>query len=276
MSTCAATVLGSLVEPSKTSTATGQPVAVQSRPKTICSVPFLRSRLWPALGEFAVGPLDVAGGQVVEHQGVFLEVALGEALLDGRLALDEPVHRGVQLLRVDGTEVEHFPERGDGAFGCQGAGGGELRLRVDDAGDEQCDDEVADATGASGEQGGECELADGGEHGGDVAVWEASETGEGVVGADELLSAEDAADGVDGVGGELGEVGEGSLLDAGRRRGRTLGGGWRGARSGWGRSRYTWIPLSRHSTAITRTQAPSIPAFTWLHFARLLGLLGYT
>ena len=123
-----------------------------------------------ALGEFAVRSLDVAGGQVVEHQGVFLEVALGEALLDGCLALDEPVHCGVQLLRVDGAEVEHLPERGDGAFGRQGAGGGELRLRVDDAGDEQCEDEVAVAAGASGEQGGESELADGGEHGGDVAV----------------------------------------------------------------------------------------------------------
>ena len=89
--------------------------------------------------------------------------------------------------------------------GCQGAGGGELRLRVDDAGDEQCEDEVADATGASGEQGGECELADGGEHGGDVSVGEASEAGEGVVGTDELLSAEDAAEGVDGGGGKLGE-----------------------------------------------------------------------
>ena len=101
---------------------------------------------------------------------MFLEVALGEALLDGCLALDEPVHCGVQLLRVDGAEVEHLPERGDGAFGRQGAGGGELRLRVDDAGDEQCEDEVAVAAGASGEQGGESELADGGEHGGDVAV----------------------------------------------------------------------------------------------------------
>ena len=44
LSTCAATVWGSLVEPSKTSTATGHPVAVQSRPKTICSVPFLPFR----------------------------------------------------------------------------------------------------------------------------------------------------------------------------------------------------------------------------------------
>ena len=47
-----------------------------------------------------------------------------------------------------------------------------------------------------------------------MAVWEASEAAEGVVGTDESLSAEDAAQGVDGGGGELGEVGEGSLLDA--------------------------------------------------------------
>ena len=115
---------------------------------------------------------------------------------------------------VDGGEVEHLPERGDGAFGRQGAGGGELRLRVDDAGDEQGEDEVAEAPGAAGEQGRDSELADGGEHGCDVAVWEASEAGEGVVGTYELLAAEDVAESVDGGIGKLGEVGEGSLLDA--------------------------------------------------------------
>ena len=41
------TVSGSTVEPSKTSTATGQPSAVHSSPKTICNVPFLPSRLYP-------------------------------------------------------------------------------------------------------------------------------------------------------------------------------------------------------------------------------------
>ena len=47
LSTCAATVFGSLVEPEKTSTATGKPSAVHSNPNTICAVPFLPSRLWP-------------------------------------------------------------------------------------------------------------------------------------------------------------------------------------------------------------------------------------
>ena len=120
----------------------------------------------------------------------------------------------VQLLRVGRAEVEHLAERGDGGFGRQGAGGGELRLRVDDAGDEQGEDEVAVVAGAAGEQGSESELADGGEHGGDVAVGEAAEAGEGVIGMNELLAAEDASEGVDGGVGELGEVGEGSLLDA--------------------------------------------------------------
>ena len=46
-STWQATVLGSDVEPSKTSTASGQPSAVHNRPKTICNVPGLPSRLYP-------------------------------------------------------------------------------------------------------------------------------------------------------------------------------------------------------------------------------------
>ena len=47
LSTWAATVLGSLVEPSNTWTATGQPAAVHSTPNTICRLPRLPSRLWP-------------------------------------------------------------------------------------------------------------------------------------------------------------------------------------------------------------------------------------
>ena len=64
---------------------------------------------------------------------------------------------GVQLPGIDGAEVQHLPEGGDGGFRRQGAGGGQLRLRVDDAGDEERDDEVAGAPGAAGEQGGESE-----------------------------------------------------------------------------------------------------------------------
>ena len=136
LSTCAATVLGSLVEPFEDLDGDRTPGGGAEQTEDDLERALLAVAAVSALGEFAARPLDVAGGQVVEHEGVFLEVALGEALLDGRLPLDEPVHRGVQLLVVDGAEVEHLAERGDGAFGRQCAGGGELRLRVDDTGDE--------------------------------------------------------------------------------------------------------------------------------------------
>ena len=45
--TCAATVAGSAVLPGNTSTAIGQPSAVQIRPKTICGSSRLPSREWP-------------------------------------------------------------------------------------------------------------------------------------------------------------------------------------------------------------------------------------
>ena len=45
--TCAATVAGSPVLPANTSTASGQPCAVQISPKTICGSSRLPSREWP-------------------------------------------------------------------------------------------------------------------------------------------------------------------------------------------------------------------------------------
>ena len=168
----------------------------------------------PALGQRAMGSLQVTGGQVVEHQRVFLQVPLGQTLLDGRLLPHEPVHGGVELMLVDGAEPEHLAQGGDGAFGRQGAGGGQLGLRIDDAGDDQGEDEVTDAAGVSGDQRVQSELLEGAEHGGDVAVGQAADAGEGVFRVDEPLTAEDAAQHLDGVARQLGEVGEGALLDS--------------------------------------------------------------
>ena len=85
--------------------------------------------------------------------------------------------------------------------------------RVDDAGDDWRDDEVAETASAPGDEGMQAELLEGAEHGRDVAVGPAADAGEGIVGIDELLTAEDAAQHVDRGGGLLGEVGEGALLD---------------------------------------------------------------
>ena len=70
---------------------------------------------------------------------------------------------------VDVAEFEHPTEGGDGGLGGEGAGGGELRLRVDDAGDDEGDDEVTDAARLAGDEGVESELLEGAEDGGDVA-----------------------------------------------------------------------------------------------------------
>ena len=99
-----------------------------------------------------------------------LQVPRSQALLDTRLPRDEPVHRRVEFVLVDRADAEHRAEGGDGALGGQGAGRGQLRLRVDDAGGDQGEGEVTPARGLSRNQGVESELLEGANHGGDVAV----------------------------------------------------------------------------------------------------------
>ena len=167
----------------------------------------------PALGVGTVGSLEVAGGQVVEHEGVFPQVPYGEPLLDPGLAVEQPIHRRMEFVLIDFAQPERLAEGGDGALGGEGAGGGELGPGVNDAGDDEGEDEVSEAAGAPGDEGVQLELLEGAEDGDDVPVGEAADAGEGVLGRDEAVAAEDAAEGLDGGVGELGEVGEGALPD---------------------------------------------------------------
>ncbi len=141
-------------------------------------------------------------------------MALGQPLLDARLPLQQPVHRLIQFVLVDVAEAERRAQGRHRALGRQGAGGGQLRLRVDDAGGEQGHGQVAGAAGAAGEQGGQGELLQRAHDGGDMAVGQAAQAGEGLVGRDEALAAQDPAQRLDGGGGQLGEVGEGAFFDA--------------------------------------------------------------
>ena len=101
-----------------------------------------------------------------------MQMALGQALFDAVLASQQPVHGGVQLILVDGTQRQQVAEGGDGAFGVQAAGGGEFGASVDDAGDDHGDDEVTLTGGGTSDEGMEGELAEEPEDGGDVAVGE--------------------------------------------------------------------------------------------------------
>ena len=76
LATWLATVSGSAVEPSKTSTATGQPSAVHSRPKTICSVPFF---------------VGAVGGHIAMNENLTMLSVMGFVALSGIVVNDSLV-----------------------------------------------------------------------------------------------------------------------------------------------------------------------------------------
>jgi len=130
------------------------------------------------------------------------------------LASQQPVHGGVQVILVDGVQLQQVAEGGDGAFRVQTAGGGELGACVDDAGDDHGDDEVALAGGGTSDEGVEAELVEGTEDGGDVTMGIAAHDGEQFVGRAESDTAlEEDPQALDDVRGALGEVGDGAFPD---------------------------------------------------------------
>ena len=84
----------------------------------------------------------------------------------------------------------------------------------DDARGDQGDGKRTPARGLPGEQGVQAEVLERGEHRGDVAVGQAADAGEDVLGVDERFTAEDTPHGLDGRVRQLGEVGERAFLDA--------------------------------------------------------------
>ena len=150
-----------------------------------------------------MGSFHVGGGEVVEDEGVFLEMAAGEALFDAGLAAEQPVHGVVEFVLIDLAEPQHLSEGGDGGFWGEGACGGELGAGVDDAGDDEGDGEIAVPAGGAGDEGVEPESSEGTEDGGDVPVGEAAAAGEGFVGGDEGFAFESSSDESDDGFGEV-------------------------------------------------------------------------
>ena len=92
------------------------------------------------LGERACRALEPARRQIEQHQPASLQVPLGEALLDRTLALDQPVHRLVQivLVRVRHTQIVGQCGIGPGLQHPELAG-----FRRDDPPGDHGDDEIA-------------------------------------------------------------------------------------------------------------------------------------
>ena len=101
-------------------------------------------------------------------------VSAGELFLDGVLVCAEPVEGGVELVFIDGSELEGLAEGGECGFGVEGACGGEFGGGVEDAVRDHGGDEVAGSGGFSFEEGVEAEFVEGSEDGGDVSVGEGS------------------------------------------------------------------------------------------------------
>src|SRR5229473_1501217 len=95
------------------------------------------------------------------------------------------------------------------------AGGSEFGGRLEDAGDDHGDDQIALGARGAREDGFQKEAAEGAESGGNVAVRSRTENMESVGGGDERFALEDTAEGVDLSGGPRGEVGEGTFDDLG-------------------------------------------------------------
>ena len=94
----------------------------------------------------------------MEHLGIVAEMAIGQAALDGRLASEEPVHGGTEVVFVGLLELEFLSEGG----GAPQAGGGELGRRLQETLGEHGQDTAAVAGGAAVEKGGDVEFAAGG------------------------------------------------------------------------------------------------------------------
>lgn len=81
--------------------------------------------------------------QVVQYQRALGEVTGGELLLDGVLALEQPVHGGVQVVFIG---IDHAEFRGQGGA-VPASGGGELGVGVDDPSGDHGQHEVTLAAG---------------------------------------------------------------------------------------------------------------------------------
>ena len=131
--------------------------------------------------ERAAAAFDIARRDVVEHQRAAPQVAPGQRGLDRRLAGQQPVERGIQLLLVDWPQAEHRAQAGGGGGRIERLGGRQLRGRGEDPADDQRHDQIAAAVALGAEQAVETDLAQRAEHGGDMAVRQRAGDGQGLL-----------------------------------------------------------------------------------------------
>jgi hypothetical protein len=139
-------------------------------------------------------------------------MAFGQHGFDGRLAHQQPVERGVEFIVIDLAEAEHFAEAGGRGGGRKCPCCGQLRDRIENTANEHGQDKVAAAITVGTEDALEADLARGGDGGGDVAMRQAADDGEGIAsGGDDGAALEHATQAFDMGGRPVGEVAEGAF-----------------------------------------------------------------
>jgi len=110
-------------------------------------------------GQRTMAAFEISGSQVIEHQAAVGKVAFGQLLLDARLPWQQPVHGLVEFSLVGGIDLEQLAETAVESVGVKTASGGEFGGRVEDAGEDHGEDEIALAAGTRIEDGIQLEVA---------------------------------------------------------------------------------------------------------------------
>jgi hypothetical protein len=166
------------------------------------------------LRQFAAPSLQIARGDVVEHEHTVLEVALGENFFDGGLAAAQKVEGGVEFVLVDLAQAEHGAKRVGGGRLAELARGRELGGRLDDPRHDHGHDQLGPALRSVRQHLVEPEPAHRPEHGGDVAMRQRTGDLEALGGErHKNLSGEHPAQTLDLGLRPIGDVGERARLD---------------------------------------------------------------
>ena len=116
LSICAASVTGSAVLPSNTSTATGSPRGAHQADDNLRPVATVIAAV-SMLRQFAAASFEIGGADIVEQQRAMLEMPAGQRGFDKRLLATQPVERGIDLLGGDVAELQHLAQRMGGGGG---------------------------------------------------------------------------------------------------------------------------------------------------------------
>ena len=140
-------------------------------------------------------------------------MAAGQRGFDERLLAAQPIERGIDLLGGDLAEPQHLAQRMAGGGGIQHPRGRQLGRRLEQAGDDQSQRQIAAALRRPARQHGvERDAARGAQRGEHVAMRQRADDFHRLGGGQQFVAAQHGAELLDALGGPARQVGEGSVL----------------------------------------------------------------